>query len=109
MPNGVDKNWVRLCRALEGFHAVHGHWPSRVRVYPDCLVDLKRHLFRPTTWRRITEKIAFVAGKEAPFIAEDAEGRRFSYGTDVAPEPRAPVSAEEWLGVAPDVPGLYDQ
>lgn len=108
MPNGVDKNWVRLCCALEGFHAVHGHWPIRVRVYPESLRDLKRHLFRPATWRRITERIAFVADKEAPFIAEDAEGRRFSYGTDGVPGQATPVSAEEWLGVSPDRPGLYE-
>jgi len=28
MPNGDDKNWVRLCAALDGFFGRYGRWPT---------------------------------------------------------------------------------
>ena len=34
MPNGADKNFVRLCAALNGFRLRYGKWPTRVVIYP---------------------------------------------------------------------------
>jgi hypothetical protein len=32
MPNGVDKNLVRLAIACAAFRAKHGEWPTEARV-----------------------------------------------------------------------------
>jgi hypothetical protein len=29
MPNGFDKNWVRMCKVINDFHWLHGRWPTR--------------------------------------------------------------------------------
>src|SRR5262249_16177409 len=47
MPNGHDKNWVRLCAAIDGFRVRYGHWPMRVRIFPISLADIRDHLFTP--------------------------------------------------------------
>jgi len=108
MPNGNDRNWVRLRAALEGFFVKHGHWPSRVRLHRDTLEDLKSHLFTPESWTRLSEKLEFLADEDAPIVAEDAAGSSYSYGREGFPDRRPPQSAEEWLGVAPDTPHAYD-
>jgi hypothetical protein len=107
MPNGNDRNWVRVRAALEGFFVRHGRWPTRVRLYPDTLRDLRDHLFLPASWRRLTDALTFVADEHAPIVAEDDDGNAYSYGEDFLPE-RPRVTAEQWLGVAPDAPGAHD-
>jgi hypothetical protein len=31
MPNGIDKNWMRMCAAINGFRARYQRWLVRVR------------------------------------------------------------------------------
>jgi hypothetical protein len=106
MPNGNDRNWIRVRAALEGFFVKHGHWPTRVRLHPDTLEDLKSHLFTPASWTRVTEQLEFLADESAPIVAEDAAGRSYSYGEGF-PDRRPSRSAEEWLGAAPDTPDAH--
>ncbi len=108
MPNGNDRNWVRLRGALEGFFVRYGHWPKRVRLYPLTLEDLRDHLFLPESWRRLTERLEFIEDEEAPIVAEDSDGHTYSYGADGFPPERSVPAAEEWFGVAPDAPGAHD-
>jgi hypothetical protein len=108
MPNGNDRNWVRVRAAVEGFFDRHGRWPKRVRLPPMTLRDLQEHLFLPGSWQRLTEQLEFVADETATIVAEDDEGNRYSYGVDGFPRERPVVGAEQWLGVTPDAPGAND-
>ncbi|HEY7240434.1 MAG TPA: hypothetical protein VH600_14765 [Burkholderiales bacterium] len=105
MPNGHDKNWVRLCAAIDGFRIRHGHWPIRVRMYPRSLEDLREHVFSRAAFAKIEGKVKLVAD-DAPMIAEDDTGAQYNYGKEGFPEKRPTPNAAEWLGVKPK-PGEY--
>ena len=79
MPNSHDKNWIRLCGAIDGFRVRYGHWPTRVRVLPGSLADLRDHLFAPGDYARIVEKVKLIADR-VPMVAEDDEGRSYNLG-----------------------------
>lgn len=100
MPNGWGKNWVRLCAAIDGFRARYGAWPTRVRMFPATLEHLRNDLLDPRSFAQLESKIELV-GDEAPMVAEDDEGRSYSYGAEGFSEARPDVSAQEWLGVRP--------
>jgi hypothetical protein len=108
VPNGADKNWVRLRGALEGFFVTHGHWPTRVRLWPVILDNLRNDLFTPAAWERVVAHLEFVPDDSAPIVAEDAQGRLYSYGEQGFPEQDPPVRAEEWLGTEPDTPHAHE-
>jgi len=44
MPNGGDKNFIRLCGAIEGFRVRFGTWPTAVRLFPPMIADLRDHV-----------------------------------------------------------------
>lgn len=100
MPNGHDKNWVRLCAAVDGFHARYGRWPTRVRLFPECLADIRDDLFTPEDYASITAKVALVPDK-ASMIAEDESGASYNYGAEGFRETSPGPSAYEWFGVSP--------
>ena len=100
MPNGHDKNWVRLCAAIEGFRFRYGRWPTRVRLFPACLSDIRDHLFTPDDYARIAAKVVLIAD-EAGFLAEDDLGGSYNYGQEGFPRQRPTPIAAEWLGVHP--------
>jgi hypothetical protein len=101
MPNGYDKNWVRLCAALDGFFVRYGRWPTRVRLFPGALENLRTDVLDPDAFATVTSKVELVPD-EASMLAEDDEGRAYDYGKEGFP-PRSPdLPAREWLGVHPD-------
>lgn len=100
MPNGHDKNWVRLCAAVDGFHLRYGRWPTRVRLFPGALANIRDYLFTPDDYARITAKVALVPDN-APMIAEDDSGASYNYGAESFPETHPTPSAYEWFGVSP--------
>lgn len=100
MPNGGDKNFVRLCAALNGFKQRHGLWPTRVVAYSASLEDLRQHVLGRTAYDAVTRKVALIVG-DAGFRAEDDSGNSYDYGQEGFPESRPNPSAEEWLGVHP--------
>lgn len=99
MPNGHDKNWFRLCGAINGFRVRYGRWPTRVRLFPVSLEDL-RSIFSQEDLARIVSLVKLVAD-EAPFVAEDETGANYNYGVEGFPKVRPTPSAQEWLGVHP--------
>lgn len=100
MPNGHDKNWIRLCAAIDGFRVRYGRWPTRVRIFPESLADIRDHLFTPDDYAQITSKVALVAD-QAAMIAEDVQGGSYDYGHEGFPSELPTPSAAEWLGVTP--------
>ena len=105
MPNGVDQNWVRLVAAVDGFYLEHGRWPSRVLLYGPAIKTLKTLVFSEESFAKLTSKIDLVSS-ESPVVAEDDFGNQYSYGKRGFPKSRPSPSAEDWLGVQPDGPGM---
>ena len=100
MPNGHAKNWIRLCGAIDGFRLRYDRWPTRVRIFPASLADIRDHLFTPDDYAQILAKVALVAD-EAATVAEDDQGGSYSYGQEGSPSERPTLRAAEWLGVHP--------
>jgi len=78
MPNGHDKNWIRVCVTINGFRARHGHWPTQVRLPARCLANIRDDLFTPEDYACIVAKITFVED-ESCMMALDADGRTSKY------------------------------
>jgi hypothetical protein len=91
MPNGHDKNWIRLCITIDGFRMRHGGWPNRVFMPEVCIADLRDNLFTVRDFAKITAKITLVPDERSIF-AEDDSGASFTYGEECP-------SAAGWLGV----------
>jgi hypothetical protein len=59
-----------------------------------------RCLFSEKDILTITAKVRFVLD-DAPFVAEDDDGGRYSYGDEGFPDSKPNKSAREWFGVSP--------
>ena len=103
MPNGYDRNWIRLCAAIDGFRSRYNRWPTRIRLFPGILSNLQERVFTPKTFQKIEERIQFVPD-EAPIVAEDDQGAQYSYGDEGFSRTEPDVDARTWLGVSPDRP-----
>jgi hypothetical protein len=97
MPNGIDKNWIRMCAALDGFRARYGSWPTKIRL-PEGAIEA---LFTAGTLARLEQKVRFIYDG-SPFLAEDETGRSYSYGQEGFSNQPPDIPATEWLGVEPD-------
>lgn len=101
VPSPPDtKNWVRLCAAIDGFYVRYGRWPTRVRIHPISLDDIRDSIFTPEDFAKIKAKIVLV-NDDAPMLAEDDSGGSYDYSSEGFPTERPKPSAVEWLGVQP--------
>jgi len=98
MPNGGDKNWIRLCAAIDGFRVRHQRWPTRVRINPRSLADLRDHVLPEEAFARIQQQLSFVPNSDAGMVAEDDSGAQYDYGIEGFPPTRPDVDARQWLG-----------
>lgn len=96
MPNGIDKNWYRMCAAIDGFRARYGRWPTSIRL-PEGAID---NLFQDETLDKLERKIVLIYDG-SPYIAEDDAGNshRYGQGEEFA---ESDIPARAWLDVAPD-------
>jgi hypothetical protein len=101
MPNGVDKNWVRLRAAIAGFYLRHARWPDRVRVRPAVIANLRSVLFSEDAFSKLVARTALVADEQGTFIAEDESGH-YDYGREGFAPGWSGVDVAGWLGVEPD-------
>lgn len=97
MANGHDRNLVRLILALEGFRALHGHWPQRVLLEKDYIKDFKQ-LLTEHSYKQLISKVDLIASRTEGMRAEDDQGNSFTYGVDEAPETPRDINADHWLG-----------
>ncbi len=79
MPNGFDKNWRRLCAAIDGFYVVHGKWPSRVLLFAGAIENLKTVVFTEESFAKLAARLDLVSS-ESPMVAQDDDGNQYSYG-----------------------------
>lgn len=97
MPNGIDKNWCRMCAAINGFCVRYSSWPTRIRI-PEGAIE---YLFTEETFARLEEKIRIVYDG-SPYIAEDEAGRSYNYGQAGFSAQAPNIHACDWLNVEPD-------
>lgn len=94
MPNGDDKNWVRVCAAVDGFRGRYGRWPTAVRMPPACFADLVGHILTPVGFALVSSVVAFASeddlSERTDIIAVGESGAAFRYGEegDREPDPR---------------------
>ena len=79
MPNGIDKNLVRLSWVVEEFHRHFGHWPKRAVLNEISLRDV-RALLGPDFLAEVEKRIRFVSA-EAGFRVEDDQGHWMDYAS----------------------------
>ena len=100
MPNGEDKNWVRLCIAVNGFRARYQKWPETALLSKWTAEDIKS-LFKPLTYEAVLTKLEIVEVEDDAHIElVDKAGNSFKYGEGKDFEPD--VDASSWFGVTPD-------
>jgi hypothetical protein len=100
VPNGFERNWMRLCFTVAGFRIRFGAWPSRLRISLAVLENIERDLLTPTSVAKLKCKLDLVAdGSE--FVAEDETGRTLGYDEAEFAD-RAVERVEAWLGVTID-------
>jgi hypothetical protein len=93
MPNGENKNWVRLRKTVDGFYARHGRWPTRVRLGQGELDNLRDQLLSAKRWARIASKLEFTIEADVGFIASDGDDYRIDAEKhDDAERPRCEVA-----------------
>lgn len=97
MPNGRGRNLSRLMMALEGFRAVHGHWPERVRLEQGYIDDFQ-NLLTDQGYQQLISKLSLVPDSLDGMRAEDDQGNSFIYGADPSPEIPSDVNPIDWLG-----------
>jgi hypothetical protein len=59
MPNGADRNWIRLCLAIDGFRARYGRFPLRVAI-EQFYIDNLAEMFSEEEFRVVREKMDLV-------------------------------------------------
>jgi hypothetical protein len=97
MPNGSDKNYVRLCGAVDGFRVRYGRWPTTTRLWPGC-IDSLRHCLSEKGFARLSERLRLVEEEGATVMVEDEEGRSYDYGTLGFPSVAPDIVASDWIG-----------
>jgi hypothetical protein len=102
VPNGDDKNWVRLCAAIDGFRIKYGKWPTKILLGAGEFEDLKDWIFSAEGFAKMEEKLTFVV-QEGCFDAVDDEGLSYSYMRSGFLDSEPDITAREWLGVFPDL------
>ncbi len=100
MPNGDDKNWIRVCASIDGFRARHGAWPKRVRVMPIAFVDLASHVLSSLGFALVSSIVEIVPEDDAEMIAEDDSGAEFCYGREGFPDDAPEPTTLAWFGEA---------
>ena len=100
MPNGEDRNWSRLCIAVNGFRARYQKWPETALLSKDMAEDIKG-LFKHLTWEAVLTKLEIVVVDD-PYHIElvDKAGNSFKYGEEWDFEQDGDV--DSWFGVTPD-------
>jgi hypothetical protein len=99
VPNGSDKNLVRLCAAVDGFRSRYKRWPTRVTTDPRCIDDLRDHVLSKEDFARISALLSLVPKERGSFTAEDDQGGKYDYGTEGFAKGEPDVKAYEWFGL----------
>jgi hypothetical protein len=96
MPNGHDRNLVRLLLTVEGFRARYQRWPQRIR-FRQGYIDNLQHILTEEGFLNLTSKLKLVADDVDGIFAEDDLGGVFSYGQPLSTDGEPDIPVQEWL------------
>lgn len=121
MANGDDKNWIRICVAVDGFRVRYGRWPTGVRLPPTYFENVVGHVLSPQGFAFVSNFLAIISDDElserAAIIAIGESGSEFCYGEEAnsngPPEPLAydffgPAVLRDQLGNGLEYTKLHD-
>ena len=112
MPNGDDKNWVRICSAIDGFRSRYGRWPKSVRLPPDYFENVVGHVLTPSGFALVSSVFTLASdcglSEEVAIIAQDDSGAEFRYGDDSGFFGHPELPAMDYFGQAIIRSGLDD-
>jgi hypothetical protein len=96
LPNGFDKNLMRVYEVVNGFCEEYGRFPTVVRMPRISCEDLLQNVLTPAGARLLQDKIRIEISEDL-FCAEDSTGVRYEYLSrdDVV----LSGEAERWLGL----------
>jgi hypothetical protein len=84
VPNGDDKNWVRICSAVDGFRGRYERWPTGVRLPPNSFEDVVGHVLTPAGFALVSNIFAIISdealSERVAIIAVGEDGAEFRYG-----------------------------
>jgi hypothetical protein len=95
MPNGGDRNFIRLCAAIDGYRLRYGAWPTSVRLSLSAIEDLRDHVLGKAAFEKAEIRIRFISDYAS-----------YNYGKEGFPNRILDISAKEWLGISP-LPECY--
>jgi len=98
MPNGEDKNWIRLCGAVDGFRARYGSWPTKIKI-PFEIIDDIRGVFGDEMFEKVVTRVKFEAIDYIAFIAEDDHGRQYNYVQEGFSKISPDIQAMNWFEI----------
>jgi hypothetical protein len=100
MPNGADRNFVRYTSCIRGFRAKFNHWPTRVRLDPSFIEELKEVMTKED-YKKMNQKIKLIPDHSNPwdglYIAEDDDGN--TYDLMQCGHGPGEINVIDWLGI----------
>jgi hypothetical protein len=104
MPNGDDKNWVRICSAVDGFRGRYGRWPSGVRLPPNYFENVVGHILSPVGFALVSSVVAILPDDElserVAIIAVGDSRAEFQYGEEGDADRRPEPATFDYFGPA---------
>ncbi len=99
MPNGHDKNFMRLRWACAEYRQAHKEWPTEARMDASILWDLA-HLFDSNQFQSLASRIRIRTRDKSGLSVGGARGV-VEYGTGAGVDEETLELTERWLGVQP--------
>lgn len=100
MPNGEDRNVVRLTVACAQYRDRFDEWPAQIAIDPGVLWNIAMVL-GSERFSRVCQRVDLcsTAGEWAPYICVEGSAGRLVYGEEEGPSRDSQDRAAEWLGV----------
>jgi hypothetical protein len=98
MPNGEERNWIRLCGAIDGFRSTYKKWPSKIKVFDGFISEMRDHVLGPENYAILIKYVELIEDG-SPIVAEDDDGNQYSYGEVGFPSNKPDITTKEWIGI----------
>ena len=100
MPNGDDRNVVRLTLACALYRERYGVWPTHTRIDPGVLWNIA-HVIRSDGFERLCARlqVCSAAGEWGPYISMEGSEGSVLYGEGELESRESQELAREWLGI----------
>lgn len=90
----------RIVYTINDFRARHGAWPTRLSMGQAMLETLRRDVFSPLGWSRLTDRLQLDGGAAGTVIASDDAGRTYDYEDATRKTPTG-IGADVWIWGVP--------